>query len=232
MNHFIVQFERAFAPDFCQNLINKFENDSRRYQGKTGGGVDVSKKNSSDLSISTHPDWQSEQDHIQNTILKGLIQYARVYPHFLVGAVSTKMQNPVTGELHELNGHDIKNMPDEQLQKIIQRIYELEPINMQKYEPKVGGYPYLHSEHFPHPNDPNQRSLHRVLLWLVYLNDVEQGGETEFIYQNAKVKPGVGNLVFSPCGFTHTHCGHPPQSGHKYVLASWVGFRQSSDIYK
>ena len=38
------------------------------------------------------------------------------------------------------------------------------------------------------PQDPEQRSLHRVLLWLVYLNDVEQGGETEFYYQQARVK--------------------------------------------
>ena len=232
MNNFIIQFEKAFSPDFCASVINKFDTDRRKFQGKTGGGVDLSKKNSSDLSISTHPEWQEEHTAIQNTIIQGLIQYARMYPHFLVGAVSTKYQDNNTGEIREINGHDIKNMPEPQLKMLIERIYELEPINMQKYETSVGGYPYPHSEHFPHPNDPTQRSLHRVLLWLVYLNDVNQGGETEFIYQNAKIIPRTGNLVFSPCGFTHTHCGHPPQSGEKYVLASWVGFKSSHDIYK
>jgi hypothetical protein len=63
------------------------------------------------------------------------------------------------------------------------------------------------------------------------LNDVEQGGETEFLYQGAKLRPATGNLVLAPCGFTHTHCGHPPISNPKYILASWVGFKSAQQLY-
>ena len=122
-------------------------------------------------------------------------------------------------------------MNDGQIGNIVDRLFQFEPVNMQKYTKQTGGYPYWHSEHFPHPSDQNQRSLHRVLLWLIYLNEVEQGGETEFLYQQTKLKPTTGSLVLAPCGFTHTHCGHPPISGDKYVLASWVGFKPAQQLY-
>jgi len=231
MQHFIAEFKQAFSPEFCQQLINKFEQDKRQHAGRTGGGVDTSKKRSLDLGISKFEDWAEINNQINQTLHQALIQYARAYPHFLVGAVSTQMQNPETKELTELNATHIQQMPEQQLSAIVNRIYQHEPINLQKYIKAEGGYPYWHSEHFPHPQDPEQRSLHRVLLWLVYLNDVEQGGETEFIYQQAKVKPSTGSLVLSPCGFTHTHCGHPPQSGDKYVLASWIGYRPAKVLY-
>lgn len=232
MQNFIVQFEQALNPQFCRDLIQKFESDQNKAPGSTGAGVDIKKKNSTDLIISNHPDWKEAEQTIQNTLFRGLLNYARIYPHFIVGAISSKFQDPTNGQLKEVTAEQIKSMPDQQLGMLISNIYQLEPINLQKYQPKVGGYPYLHSEHFPHPNDPQQRSLHRVLLWLIYLNDVEEGGETEFVYQNAKIKPKTGNLIFSPCGFTHTHCGHTPISGEKYVLASWVGFKPASQMYR
>lgn len=231
MNNFIVQFEKAFSPVNCQEFIQKFNQDPRVKAGETGAGVDKTKKNSQDLTISNFPEWQTQCNQINNLILQGLIQYTRVHPHFVIGAISTKFQDTSSGEFVELTPQHLQQMSDQQIANILNRIYQLEPINMQRYEPKVGGYPYLHSEHFPHPNDPQQRSLHRVLLWLMYLNDVEQGGETEFPYQQLKIKPVTGNLILSPCGFTHTHCGHPPLSNEKYVLASWVGFKPANQIY-
>ena len=36
---------------------------------------------------------------------------------------------------------------------------------------------------------------YRVLAWMVYLNDVPEGGETEFLYQQVKIKPTANTLV-------------------------------------
>lgn len=94
---------------------------------------------------------------------------------------------------------------------------------------KVGHH--WHSEHYPHPTDPEQRSLHRVLLWLIYLNDVEVGGETEFLYQKVKIKARCGSLVLAPCDFTHTHRGLVPESADKYVLASWIMYHNAKALY-
>ena len=231
MQNFIVEFKQALSPDFCQQIISKFEADKRQHQGRTGGGVDPAKKHSQDLAISQFDDWREITTQINNLIHRGLIQYARAYPHFLVGAVSTQMQDPQTGKITDIDARHIQQMPDEQLSNIINHIYQPEPINLQKYLKGKGGYPYWHSEHFPHPTDTSQRSLHRVLLWLIYLNEVEQGGETEFVYQQAKIKPTSGSLILSPCGFTHTHCGQKPISNDKYILASWIGYKPASSLY-
>jgi hypothetical protein len=64
----------------------------------------------------------------------------------------------------------------------------------------------------------------RVLAWTVYLNDVDEGGETEFLYQHKRVKPTKGTLVIFPCSFTHLHRGNPPLSGYKYIITGWVEF--------
>ena len=64
----------------------------------------------------------------------------------------------------------------------------------------------------------------RILAWTLYLNDVEEGGETEFIYQHLRIKPKVGTVIIWPAGFTHTHRGNPPISGDKYIITGWIEF--------
>jgi len=67
----------------------------------------------------------------------------------------------------------------------------------------------------------SQRQL--VALW--YLNDVEgPGGETEFSYQNVKVKPEDGKLILFPPFWTHEHRGVTLEKGVKYIATTWVVF--------
>ena len=64
----------------------------------------------------------------------------------------------------------------------------------------------------------------RLLAWTLYLNDVEEGGETEFLYCPKRIKPKTGTLVIWPAGFTHAHRGNPPLSNTKYIVTGWVEF--------
>lgn len=64
----------------------------------------------------------------------------------------------------------------------------------------------------------------RICAWMVYLNDVEHGGETEFLYQKRRVSAKQGRIVIWPAGFTHTHRGNPPLSGEKYALTGWIEY--------
>lgn len=64
----------------------------------------------------------------------------------------------------------------------------------------------------------------RFLAWMLYLNDVEEGGETEFLYYSKRFKPTTGTLLMWPAGFTHTHRGNPPISGEKYVATGWFRY--------
>ena len=79
-----------------------------------------------------------------------------------------------------------------------------------------GGYHNWHSEHC---NQWNSRNT--LLAWMVYLNDVDDGGETEFLYQSKRLSPKRNQFVIWPSGFTHLHRGNPPLSGVKYVVTGW-----------
>lgn len=78
--------------------------------------------------------------------------------------------------------------------------------------------------HIWHYESGTRELCHRLLTWMVYLNDVEDGGETEFLYQSMRVKPKQGTLVIWPAAFTHTHRGNPPLSNSKYIVTGWTEF--------
>lgn len=232
MQNFIFEFENALSPEYCRHLIDKFEKNPNKSDGKTGAGVDKAKKDSLDLYLSQHEDWKQERFEISKAVLQATIEYAKQYPFILTGAISPSMHDAKTGELRTITHEDVVQMPDAQLQQLVGTIYNIDDINLQRYTKGKGGYHHWHSEHYPHPSDPTQKSLHRVLLWLIYLNDIDKGGETEFFYQQAKVKPKQGTLVLAPCGFTHTHRGCVPESDDKYVLASWVMYNNAGQMYR
>ena len=65
----------------------------------------------------------------------------------------------------------------------------------------------------------------RAFVFSIYLNDVEDGGETEFLHFSKRVKPKTGRIVIWPAGFPYLHRGNPPLSGEKYILTSWMMLR-------
>tara|TARA_B100000131_G_C17751250_1_gene465286 strand:+ start:18 stop:590 length:573 start_codon:yes stop_codon:yes gene_type:complete len=85
---------------------------------------------------------------------------------------------------------------------------------LQKTEP-TGGYHDFHTENLGWDNSS------RSITWMIYLNNVEEGGETEWLYQKKKVKPTTGTAVIWPGGYTHYHRGNPPMST-KYIATGWI----------
>ena len=82
------------------------------------------------------------------------------------------------------------------------------------------GYHVWHIEHGKGwVNEP------RAFVFSIYLNDVEDGGETEFLHFSKRVKPKKGRIVIWPAGFPYVHRGNPPLSGEKYILTSWMMIR-------
>lgn len=64
----------------------------------------------------------------------------------------------------------------------------------------------------------------RYLVFLWYLNDVADGGETAFVDLDLAVKPKAGRLLVFPPYWMFQHEGRPPISGDKYILSTYLLF--------
>jgi len=95
-----------------------------------------------------------------------------------------------------------------------------QPYNIQKYDP---GYNYK-KWHIEDPG-PRKGKMIRHLTFMTYLNDIEKGGETEYMYQNLSIKPQKGLTLIWPAGWTHPHRGIPAPSETKYIATGWASFK-------
>mgnify|MGYP001263064284 FL=1 len=63
---------------------------------------------------------------------------------------------------------------------------------------------------------------------MTYLNSItEKGGETEFMYQNVKIKPEKGLTLIWPASWQHTHRGNRCQKQEKYIITGWYSYADS-----
>ena len=100
--------------------------------------------------------------------------------------------------------------------------YNIGPtFKLQKYKPKEG-YFELHCE-----NEGPNAGLERLLAWMIYLNDVTEGGYTRFPNQNRRFQPRRGDLLIWPAYFTHTHHGIVSKTQTKYIATGWFTFIDS-----
>ena len=158
----------------------------------------------------------------------GFKHYLRRYAHVALAPLQLKMKRP-DGSLHVLSAEDVAQMEDPLLDGLIAKVFRPGGINLQKYVADQGGYPYWHCEQYPKLD--KGEALHRALLWSVYLNEEFDEGETEFLYQQRKIKPKTGQLLIAPGGFTHTHRGNRPKGGNKYIATSWFLYQRAETLF-
>jgi hypothetical protein len=96
----------------------------------------------------------------------------------------------------------------------------LEPVIVQYYPPG-GGYFKWHCE-----RTGLDASTKRHLVFMTYLNDVSEGGETEFYYQNIKVNARKGLTLVWPADWTHTHRGLVSNTQEKYIVTGWLNYHR------
>jgi len=92
---------------------------------------------------------------------------------------------------------------------------EIGAFNIQRYQA---------GEHFQkiHTERASIATLHRILAWMTYLNDVEEGGTTFFSHYGLEVKPRKGLTLIWPAEWTHAHKGNVINSGSKYIITGWM----------
>ncbi|HEY9131010.1 MAG TPA: 2OG-Fe(II) oxygenase [Dyella sp.] len=228
MDDFVEVYEQALEAAACAALIDAFERSGQAVAGQVGGGVYPQLKRSSDITISGKPEWRDAEVSLNLAMLAGLTAYLRRYPYTLIAPLMLQVPD-AAGALRRLQAEDVATMSDAELGALARQVFVPGDINLQRYRADEGGYPYWHCELFP--RDADARTLHRHLLWTIYLNDGFAEGETEFLHQQRKIAPQTGSLLIAPAGFTHTHRGNRPRGGDKYIATSWVLFKRAEQLY-
>lgn len=229
MDDFIGVYDDALTAQQCDALIKRFDASDKVVRGQTGNGVDVVKKDSYDITINQHPEWADATGLLVDTMARHLAAYAERYRMLLMGSLSPTLEHPVTGVPTVLSMANFDELGRPNIDELLRVLYRPGTINLQKYLRGSGGYHHWHSEIYP--QNASCESLHRVLLWMVYLNDVAEGGETEFLYQGRKIAPKKGRMVIAPAGFTHTHRGNVAVSGDKYIATSWLLYQRAEALF-
>ena len=176
---FIYVERDALPKSFCNNVIEKFEQDDRKRQGQVGGGVQLDIKRSSDLSISELDDWKSYDQAFFKSLNGGLKKYIRFLPE-------EYMKHRALSELGNDTGYQI-----------------------QRTQPN--DYYIWHHD----------QTTTRLVTFIWYLNDIKDGGYTEFI-DGTRIQPEAGKLIIFPATWDFLHRGVSPKSETKYLCTGWV----------
>ena len=229
MDDFIGVYDDALTAQQCDALVARFNASDKVVRGRTGNGVDVVKKDSYDITINGYPEWEDATQLLLASMMRHLVQYVDRYRMMLMGSLSPTLAHPQTGAPTVLTMANFDEIGRGYIEDLVRVLYRPGTINLQKYLQNSGGYHHWHSEIYP--QNASCESLHRVLLWMFYLNDVEEGGETEFMYQGRRIAPKKGRLVIAPAGFTHTHKGNVAKSGDKYIATSWILYQRAEALF-
>ena len=213
----------------CAEILARFERSGQDRPGEVGAGLMPDLKDSRDIRISGKPGWQDVEALLNGAMFRGLLRYLRRYPQALLSPLMLQAPAAAGEPPRRLDAEALRALDDATLGAIAQQVLRPGAINLQRYAAGRGGYPYWHCELYP--KDAAAETLHRHLLWTLYLNEGFEAGETEFLFQRRKVAPRTGALLIAPAAFTHTHRGNRPEGGDKYIATSWILFQRAEVLY-
>ena len=90
--------------------------------------------------------------------------------------------------------------------------------NLQRYAPGEG-FKRWHCDWTI--SDEATEPVHRVMAWILYCNDVPEGG-TEFHWQHHHEQAERGKLVLFPAGPSHIHRGRVSNAHTKTIATGWI----------
>lgn len=187
--------------EFCKDIIEQFEKSNLTGPGHTYVFEDgeIIKSSDSNSKVSTD---------------------ISVYPGFIEAA--EEKGEPEWREFVNYINSKLKIAINEYVEKFpmmheLQR-FVLEGYNIQRYLPGEGFYTW-HCE-----NSGYKGGGDRVLAWMIYLNDLTDGGGTDFKIQNHTEKAEACKMLIWPAFWTHTHKGQVSETQTKYIITGWYRY--------
>ena len=178
----------------CEEIIKRFDNDERKLPGTMTRGTDPTHKNTQDLFLANLEEWKDVDELLYNKLNASINEYLKT------DIITSNNETLKIGRFSFDN--------------VIDYGY-----NIQKYNANEGFYNW-HSDFMA--KIPINYQI-RLIAFIWYLNDVAEGGETEFI--NGKVKPTAGKLMIFPSSWNYFHKGNMPLSNDKYIITGWAGYQ-------
>ncbi len=179
----------SISRELCNDMINLFEQEDKRYPGLITAGLNKNIKDTTDFMITNGgPRWDKINKLLSKELNNNVIEYIKKYNNMV---------------------HSNYNIFDT-------NYLSTASMQLQKYEKNVGKYVY-HEDSICKFTERKIRKL--TFLW--YLNDVDEGGETEF-WSKYCIKPEAGKLVLFPACWTFPHTGKVPISNDKYIITGWL----------
>lgn len=201
MREFIYIKENSLDPEFCDKVIEYFNNhEEEQYDGvlsSTLGNEETTEKNKKDTidlnntisNVSPNSEWFPIQRVLINEVKTNINEYfKKLDPENNIFFFDKNFKN---------------------------RIY-LETLLMHKYKKNEGKFSY-HNDFLYLP----KKRKYRIFNFMWYLNDVTEGGETEF-FGSYKIKPEKGKMVIFPSEWFFPHTGKIPISDDKYIVTGWI----------
>lgn len=186
---FIFVADNILTPEKCTEIIDRFEKD-RKHQHQGVTAGGV------DLSIKNSIDLMPDSNPEE---WKDIEELFHKKISLMLDLYVTHLRN--AGILTSFNNDGIYLVPPN-LENMMDTGYQI-----QRTSPGKG---YIWH---------NDAASHRLLTFILYLNDVEEGW-TQF-YTGDQVSPSLGRGVIFPATWTYYHQGYPPKQT-KYIMTGWL----------
>jgi len=201
---FIYTNPNSLSKEICEDIIELYERDKKYvHRGVTGIGEDLKVKDTWDLAINLI---------LNNEEIKEWVNIHKLLYTELYSNLKNYIESFNNNEVYNKNRIDTCN----KFKIICANPLKAETFQIQKSEPLTGKYVYHQDGLYE-----LQQKRYRIITYLWYLNDVDEGGETEF-WGTYKVKPEAGKLIFFPATWSYPHCGNIPISNAKYIITGWL----------
>jgi hypothetical protein len=189
----IFQLQYSIPDTLCDDIIIMYELENSKYPGVTLGGVNKDIKDTTDFIIPKNDNkWKRIEKFLYEELSNGLKKYLIYLNENIFSNTTIK--------------YDFFDKQD----------LQVETFMIQKYDMKKGKYLYHHDF-----SSDNNSTRHRVITYIWYLNDIFEGGETEFWGGTYNVRPETGKLLLFPAQWSFPHRGKTPQSDNKYIITGW-----------
>lgn len=181
--HYVQWFDHALDADFCQRLIESFDELEGFQMRNDRGAINALPSSAwTELNVSKVADASFEALFRQQTL-----QYLERYNE------QARLTLPIP--------------PRNRLENL--RIKRYLADQDDQFQPHFDALDY---------------TCNRYMVFLWYLNDVTEGGETEFCDLGLRVDARAGRLLMFPPYWMYQHAGLPPRSNDKYIISTYLLF--------